>query len=84
MVQFITSKNASSEITTSKNASYFNMNGGLLTPFQPQPTRKNLPATTISLNTHPSKSPELTTTLIKWSHGVFLKQVVQQSLSYLV
>jgi hypothetical protein len=65
MVQFITSKNASSQITTSKNASYFDIKGGLLTPFQPHPIRKNLPATTISLTTHPSHSPELTTTLIK-------------------
>jgi hypothetical protein len=66
MVQFITSKNASSEITTSKNASYFDIKGGLLTPFQHHWTRKkNLPATTISLTTHPSHSPELTTTLIK-------------------
>ncbi|PLW16362.1 hypothetical protein PCANC_20915 [Puccinia coronata f. sp. avenae] len=60
-VQFTTSKNASSEITTSKNASYFNMKGGLLTPFQHHLTRKNLPETTISLTTHPSNSPELTT-----------------------
>jgi hypothetical protein len=44
MVQFITSKNASSQITTSKNASYFDIKGGLLTPFQPHPIRKNLPA----------------------------------------
>jgi hypothetical protein len=40
MVQFITSKNASYQITTSKNASYFDMKRGLLTPFQPHPTRK--------------------------------------------
>ena len=43
----------------------FTIKGGLLTPFQHHPTRKNLPATTISLTTHPSHSPELTTTLIK-------------------
>ena len=62
----------------------FTIKGGLLTPFQHHPTRENLPSTTISLTTHPSHSTELTTTLIKLSSGVFLNQVFQQSLSYLV
>jgi hypothetical protein len=65
MIQILTSKNPSKDFHTSKNNSLFDIKGGLLTPFQPHPTRKNLPATTISLTTHPSHSPELTATLIK-------------------
>jgi hypothetical protein len=37
------------QFTTSKNATYFNIKGGLVAPFHPHPLMKNLPATTISL-----------------------------------
>jgi hypothetical protein len=59
MVQFTTSKNAASEVTTSKNASYFNIKGGLLTPFQPHPLRQILTGTTTSLIPHPH--PQIST-----------------------
>ena len=58
--------------TTSWPSSYFTIKGGPPTPSQHHPTRKNVPETTISLTTHPPHSPELTTTLIKYSGGVFL------------
>ena len=52
IVQFTTSKNASSEITTSKNASYFTIKRGLLTPFHSHPRRQILTGTTTSLIPH--------------------------------
>jgi hypothetical protein len=44
------------QFTTSKNASYFNIKGGLLTPFHPHPLRQILTGTTISLIPHPQIS----------------------------